>query len=114
MPYLKIQTNVTLDADQQASLLRQASTAVASALGKPESYVMVALQPDTPMLFAGSDQPLAYLELKSLGLPRQRSAELSEALCGLIETQIGAPPSRTYIEFADPDRSMWGWNGGTF
>lgn len=114
MPYLNIQTNITLDPEQQSTLLTAASAAVAAALGKPESYVMVALQCEVAMLFAGSDQPLAYLELKSLGLPRQRTAELSETLCGLLEASVAIPTARIYIEFADPERSMWGWNGGTF
>ena len=29
-----------------------------------------------------------------------------------IQTNIDA--DRIYIEFADAERPMWGWNGGTF
>jgi phenylpyruvate tautomerase PptA (4-oxalocrotonate tautomerase family) len=113
MPLLKIQTNVSLDDSQQQQLLTSASQQVAEALGKPERYVMVMIAPAAPMLFAGEDSPLAYLELKSIGLPESQTADLSAMLCQLMNG-YGIPPDRVYIEFADAPRKMWGWNGGTF
>jgi len=114
MPYLMIQTNQTVDAATGKSLLARASSLVATELGKPESYVMLALEDETPMLFAGDNAPLAYLELKSIGLPESKTAPLSAALCSLMEETLGISKDRVYIEFANAERSMWGWNGGTF
>lgn len=114
MPYLLIQTNQTLTQDQGEALLEAASRRVAELLGKPERYVMVALESGRAMLFGGNDAPLAYLELKSIGLPASRSTELSAALCHLIGEELGIAGERIYIEFADAERSLWGWNGGTF
>lgn len=114
MPYLKIQTNKTLDADTAQALLAEASSLVAAELGKPESYVMVALEPPIPMLFAGKNDPLAYLELKSIGLPEAKTSGLSQALCNLMDKTVGISKERVYIEFADAPRAMWGWNGATF
>ena len=114
MPYLKIETNLDLAAPRQSELLSAASSRVAAMLGKPESYVMVALDAGKPMLFGGSDQPLAYLELKSIGLPRDRTTELSAQLTELMQQLLDLKPDRVYIEFADAERPMWGWNGGTF
>jgi len=114
MPYLKIQTNQTTTPDQARALISKASQLVASELGKPEQYVMVALSPPVPMVFAGTDAPTAYLELKSIGLPASRTGDLSQALCTLIENQLAISKERVYIEFADAPRTMWGWNGSTF
>ena len=114
MPYLKIQTNTPLTPDATQSLLAQASRTVAQELGKPESYVMVALEPPLPMLFGGSDAPLAYLELKSIGLPEAKTAALSKALCELMTKQANIPQERVYIEFANAKGAHWGWNGDTF
>lgn len=114
MPFLRIETNQPLEADRRAGLLAAASAGVASLLGKPERYVMVSLAHNPDMLFAGSAEPLAYLELKSIGLPRARTAELSAALCALMDEHFGIPADRVYIEFADADRALWGWNGATF
>jgi len=114
MPLLKIQTNQPIETDTQKSLISRASQAVAAMLGKPERYVMVSLEQNPAMLFGGSDEPLAYLELKSIGLPEAETAEFSRALTSLLGDELGLPPDRIYIEFADAPRSMWGWNGGTF
>lgn len=114
MPLLKIQTNQSLSPDGHPALLAKASKLVAEQLGKPERYVMVALEPNNTMLFAGSDAPLAYLELKSIGLPESRTRELSEALCTLVHDELAVDPERVYVEFSDAPRAMWGWNSGTF
>lgn len=114
MPYLTITSNQDLDQRHQGELLRAASALVAARLSKPERYIMVAWQHRPAMLFAGSDQPLAYLELKSIGLPDDATAALSSALCELMGEQLHVPAERVYIEFADAPRHLWGWNGGTF
>lgn len=103
-----------MDEAQQQQLLSDASQLVAKKLGKPENYVMVAIEPPIPMSFAGSTEPTAYLELKSIGLPETKTQELSTALCGLIEKNTSINKDRIYIEFANAPRAMWGWNGGTF
>jgi phenylpyruvate tautomerase len=114
MPLLKIHTNHPLPPDRRPDLLRRASATVAQILGKPERYVMVSLEHNPDMLFAGDPAPLAYLELKSIGLPGNRTPELSAALCGLLEEALGIPGERVYIEFCDAERHLWGWNGTTF
>jgi phenylpyruvate tautomerase PptA (4-oxalocrotonate tautomerase family) len=114
MPYLKIQTNLPLSKKAEKAVLRTASTLVAEELEKPADYVMVALQANTPMLFAGTDDPVAFLELKAIGLPARRTRRLSEALCQLVEDHLGIPPSRVYVKFIDVRRGMWGWQGSTF
>lgn len=114
MPYLKIQTNHPVDASQSADLIKSASRLVADGLGKPERYVMVALEPPVPMVFAGSDAPTVFMELKSIGLPESKTAGLSESLCQLVNSELGVPADRVYIEFQDAPRKMWGWDNGTF
>jgi len=112
MPVLQISTNVTVD-DKDA-MAKQASSLVAELLGKPESYVMICINANADMVFAGASDPCAHLVLKSLGLPETKTKIYSEKLCTFIEQQIGVAPSRTYIEFISPERHMFGWNSGTF
>jgi len=114
MPYLLLRTNRRVSPSEQSALLGRSSAKVAEALGKPERYVMVSLEAQAPMLFAGDDSPCAYIELKSIGLPEERTAELSAVLSELVERELAIPPDRTYIEFVDAARHMWGWSGGTF
>jgi phenylpyruvate tautomerase PptA (4-oxalocrotonate tautomerase family) len=114
MPYLKIQTNLALSKSAERALMKESSALVARELEKPESFVMIALQPDTTMIFAGSDDPVAFLELKSVGLPGRKTKALSQALCTLVEEQLGIAKERVYVKFIDVNRGMWGWKGDTF
>jgi len=114
MPFLRIQTNKPLEPDAATALARTASARVADILGKPERYVMVSVEHNPAMQFAGSDAPLAYLELKSIGLPEPITASASRTLCELVNAATGIDPERVYIEFSDVPRKMWGWNNSTF
>jgi phenylpyruvate tautomerase PptA (4-oxalocrotonate tautomerase family) len=114
MPTLIIKTNAQLPPHPLDELLQALSGALAELLRKPEDYVMVLLEPVADMSFGGDTAHCAYLELKSLGLPEDRTAALSAALCGLVEEHIGVPKSRVYIEFASPPRHMFGFDGRTF
>ena len=112
MPYLTITSNQPLDTDSnQLGLL---SKIVADGLNKPESYVMVSVLHNPNMVFAGNNQPLAYCELKSLGLQISQTAALSKSLCAFLHKLYAISPERIYIEFSAPARSMWGWNNTTF
>lgn len=112
MPYLTITSNQKLDTDSEQ--LNLISKTVAESLKKPESYVMVSLQHNPDMLFAGSKEPLAYCELKSLGLRDSQTTSLSSTLCDCINTLYGINTQRIYIEFSAPARAMWGWDKRTF
>ncbi len=114
MPILTICTNVILDKDAEHALLSTASRHIAKALSKPERYVMTSCQSGCTMLFAGTADPLAYLELKSIGLQQSQTEELSAMLAELINNELKIPANRLYIEFSDAPRTMWGWNSGTF
>lgn len=114
MPYLSIQTNIEVGSTLKPDLLATASKLVADCLGKPERYVMVQLSSNPDMLFAGSTEALAYLELKSIGLPEAEIKTLSSALCDLLSHSLNISAERVYIEFADAPRNLWGWNRGTF
>jgi len=114
MPFLKIQTNTELPPPRAKALAASASALVAEQLGKPERYVMTSVEHNSAMQFAGTDAPLAYLELKSIGLSESATADASRALCQLVAAETGVEPDRIYIEFSDTPRKMWGWNSGTF
>ena len=114
MPYLKIQTNRQIAENAKLEILKRASVLVSKNLGKPEKYVMVCMDPFEPMMFAGSNSPCAYLELKSIGLPESKTEALSKVLCQLMLDELKIPSERVYIEFANAKDSMWGWDSGTF
>ena len=114
MPLLTVTTNRPRSPDERREAVRHLSRVVAEVLGKSERYVMVSLQCNPDMLFAGNDAPLALLRLNSIGLPHERTTELSATLTDAVTGLLGVAADRVYIEFCDAERHLWGWNGGTF
>jgi phenylpyruvate tautomerase PptA (4-oxalocrotonate tautomerase family) len=115
MPLMRIQTNQEVSTTEaRRDFLAAASAKTAELLTKPEGYVMVSLETGRDLLFAGSDEPAALVELASLGLPQGHTKELSGAICTFLQNRLGVPAERIYIHFQDVERHMWGTNGTTF
>jgi phenylpyruvate tautomerase PptA (4-oxalocrotonate tautomerase family) len=114
MPLLKIQTNVNVAEGKRDALLKNASRAIAQLLGKPEQYMMVSLEAERPMMFAGTSEPAAFMDLRAIGLPVGKTGQLSALLCDLAKAELGAAKERVYINFTDVPANLWGWNGETF
>lgn len=115
MPLIKVQTSLSAPAkDDVESMLLSLSSKLASHLSKPESYVMTAFEPDVAMTFAGTTDPVCYVEIKSVGTMGDRTRTMSEDFCSDISETLGVDKNRIYIEFSDAKGSMWGWNGRTF
>ena len=111
MPFISVKTNIT-DVQTPNGLLKKLSAALATATGKPESYVMTLLDSGVPMTFAGSNEPCAYVEIMSIGA--LTPPEMSDQFCELFKASLGISKDRIYIGFDDINASHWGWNGRTF
>ncbi len=116
MPLIKVQSSV--HAPESAvveGLLKTLSGKLAKHVGKPESYVMTAFEPNVAMTFGGTVEPTCYIEIKNIGTmsPAQTKA-MSQDFCQTINEKLGVPTNRIYIEFVDAKGSMWGWNSSTF
>ena len=111
MPFIKVQTNQKLENKEE--ILKKLSAEMAEMLGKPESYIMTALE-NLKMTFGGSTEKTAFIQVKSIGLKKSMTEELSQFLCEFLEKELKIKQDRIYIEFKDAPGAMWGWDGGTF
>ena len=116
MPLIKVQSSISQpEPTTIESLLSDLSRKLAEHLGKPESYVMTAFESDVPMTFAGTFDPVCYVEVKSVGsMSSSQTKAMSQDFCSQISEKLAIDSDRIYIEFADAKGSMWGWNGSTF
>lgn len=116
MPLIKVQSSISQpEKEQVESLLTSLSANLAQHLGKPESYVMTAFESDVPMTFAGTFDPVCYVEIKSVGnMSSSQTKAMSQDFCSQISQKLDVPANRIYIEFADAKGYMWGWNESTF
>ncbi len=114
MPYMKVNTNLTLTESDTREFLKQASDTVSQLLSKPEQYVLIEVASDKSLSMSGSTDPAAYVELKSIGLPENKTEGFSADLCDFLKHSLELDPERIYIEFTNIPRHLWGWNRGTF
>lgn len=111
MPLINVRTSLPA-VDDATGLLQELSASLAELSGKPEAYVMTLLETGVPMTFAGSGEPCAYVEIRSIGALKPPA--MTAAFCQLISARTGIPADRIYIGFDDVPASRWGWNGRTF
>lgn len=113
MPYLAITTNASLTPEAESALVAAASKCLSAELGKPEAYVMVSLQRVPTMSFAGSGEPTAFLDLKSIGLPRSLNS-VASALTAILGQHGGVASERVFFTCAGVPAAHWAHNGSTF
>jgi len=115
MPTAIVSTNVASDRVKDTDFALHLSKAVAETVRKPEQYVMTHVNSNQVMTYSGNQEPCAFVRIISIGnLDAGANATISARVCGLVEEVYNVPPARTYIEFVDSERHMFGWNGGTF
>ena len=112
MPYFKISMNKLLSGEQKHRALKSMHQLVVEALKKPDRFVMTSIADSQAMHFGLSDDPVAFVEFKSIGLTDTKA--LSAAICDLIMKEFDIEPDRVYIEFVDEPRHMFGHNRTTF
>jgi phenylpyruvate tautomerase len=114
MPYLSIQTNVGIEEDAQKRLLTEASKIVATALNKPEKYVMVAWTPAPKMTFDSDPNGAAFLEVRSIGIPETSRQKLPGALAKCMSDHLGIGTDRVYLVMMDVPAKYWAAGEQTF
>ena len=73
---------------------------------------MIKLTDSLSMNFAGTDEPCAFIEIKSIGslVP----SKMSKPSCEFFSSELEIPKERIYIFFQDVDSKNWAWNSKTF
>jgi len=123
MPILIVNTNDSPAPEKINKFITKASSVVAEALGKPESYVTVFVNTNsnyanciTVASFGGSQDPCAIVELQSIGSfsDAAKTNQLAASLTNVIHQELGIPKNRFYIRFTELKASHVAFNGQTF
>ena len=110
MPLLSISTNTKIKNEQ--ILLANSLDFISSLTGKPKNFIMIKLTDSLSMNFAGTDEPCAFIEIKSIGslFPSKMSKQIFE----FFAAELGIAEERIYVLFQDVDAKHWAWNSRTF
>jgi phenylpyruvate tautomerase len=114
MPLIKLETSASLSDAVKSELLTGLSEITATAIGKPEAYVMATVS-ESAMCMAGEAGPTAFADIRSIGgLNQGVNREISKRVCALLQEKLDIPSSRVYLSFNDVAAVNWGWNNSTF
>lgn len=115
MPTVQLFTSLEPTDAARDTLLGALSKTVAEVTGKDERWVMTCLTPAAAMTFGGTAGPTCFVRVVSIGgFTEERSAALVEKVCDLVETRLGVPKERTYVELCGAERHLFGHAGRTF
>nr|GMD40033.1 macrophage migration inhibitory factor homolog [Ipomoea batatas]GME08820.1 macrophage migration inhibitory factor homolog [Ipomoea batatas]GME16104.1 macrophage migration inhibitory factor homolog [Ipomoea batatas] len=102
MPCLDISTNVNLDGVDVDSFFKEATTAVANIIGKPEKYVMVVLKGSANIHFGGNKEPAAFAEVVSMGgINSEVKKQLISSIGSMMEANFSIPRTRFFLKVFD-------------
>jgi phenylpyruvate tautomerase PptA (4-oxalocrotonate tautomerase family) len=114
MPLIKLETSASMTDAVKSELLKGLSEITASAIGKPEAYVMVTVS-ESAMCMAKEAGEAAFADIRSIGgLNQGVNREITKQVCALLKDKLDIPPSRVYLSFNDVAAVNWGWNNSTF
>ena len=111
MPLITVKTS-GIHIENETKFLNQISNELANLTGKPQSYVMVILEPNCKIIFAGEIKPACFIEVKSIGAINPPL--MTESFSRIVSDLLKIPMNRIYIAFEDVKASQWGFNGKTF
>ena len=113
MPFIRTTTNVSVSDSAAEKIRQQLGQAIRLIPGKSEQWLMLAMEGDKKMYFAGSDEPLAMAEVSPYG---SASGDCYNKLTGkiteILSDVLSIPANRIYVRYAETE--YWGWNGENF
>lgn len=110
MPFIRTSTNVSIDDNKIMNLKNKYGVAITT-MGKTENWLMLEFNDNAKMFFAGSSEPLAFVDVKTYGNPNNSNA-MTHELTKIINEELGIDSSRIYVSYQGIND--WGYNGNNF
>ncbi len=113
MPYIQINTNISVSKEKQMQLKDAFGKAITSFPGKTERWLMVECNPDRSIYFHGSDAPCAMVFVELFGRAEDAAYDkMTAETTRIMSDTLDLPPDSVYVKYEEI--SHWGWNGANF
>lgn len=113
MPFIEIKTDKKITKELEAALVRDFGQAIETFSGKTEKYLMVNIEGECGMAFAGVIGDCCMVSVDLLGSATPEAYEkMTKVTCTLISRVLGIPEDRVYVKYSEYE--TWGWNGINF
>ena len=114
MPYISLKTTKKVSDEKCVAIKSAFGKAIECFPGKNEAYLMVCIEDDKKLWFAGDDSKnSAVVDVQLLGAVNpSASNDMTAEICNILENELGISPARIYVKYEGYDD--WGWNGRNF
>ena len=114
MPYIGTKTTTSISPERAAAIKSKLGKAIELLPGKTERWLMVELEENSKLYFAGDDSAdSAFVNVSLLGAAGKAAYEkLTSEICVIIGDELNISPDRIYVKYEECEH--WGWNGGNF
>jgi len=113
MPFIDNKISVPVS-EEKKTIIKNALGEYVATLGKSEQWLMVGIDDNYELWFAGEKMDKgAYVSVALFGSAASDSYDrLTAQICGLYQDVLGIPADKVYVSY-HPVHD-WGWNGGNF
>lgn len=113
MPFIDSKITTSVSPEKKETVKAELGKAI-SLLHKPEAYLMVGIEDNYDLWFAGKKLSKgAYVSVSLFGHASSSDYEnLTAKICEIYEKELGIPSSAVYVTYHPV--SDWGWNGSNF
>ena len=113
MPYIELKTDKKISCEIEAELVRKFGKAIETFPGKTEKYLMVEIEGERTMAFAGGIGNCCMVSIDLLGSAADEVyAAMTKLTCSIVSEALGIPEDRVYVKYSE--YSTWGWTGINF
>lgn len=113
MPFIDSRISMKLTPEQKETV-KSALGAALPVLHKPESYLMVGIDDEYDLWFAGKRlEKGAYVSVSLFGeADSEACGRMTGEICRIFGEVLGIPGDRIYVTYHGVND--WGWNGSNF
>lgn len=110
---INTKTTVSLSQEKKDALAKEYGKAV-SILGKPESYLMLGMEENADLYFAGKKlEKGAFVQVQLYGGENPSACnKMTAKICEILGNELNIPADKIYITYQGFEN--WGWNGANF
>ena len=110
MPYINLTTTEKINDQTAKALKEQLGEAISLLPGKTEQWLMINLDGEKTLSFAGVFEPCAIADIAIFGSSTSDAYnKLTAKVTEILEENLNLPADKIYVSYSE--RNIWGWNG---
>lgn len=113
MPYIELKTDKKITSELQSELVREFAQAIETFPGKTERYLMVNIEGERSIAFAGKMGNCCMVTVDLLGSATDEVYEkMTKRTSALVSKALNIPEDRIYVKYSE--YKHWGCDGTNF